>query len=56
MDEDMSPSSLVHAMQMARVEGLGRRLGLMPDVGKGVHRCLDGGTFVEMNRYAIASF
>ena len=56
MDEDMSPSSLIHAMHMAWVEGLGRRLGLMLDVRKGTHRCVDGGIFVEMDSYATASF
>ena len=44
MDEDMSPSSLDRAMHILGgkfVEEVGNEL----DVGKGAHRCVDGGIF-----------
>ena len=44
MDEDMSPSSLDRAMHVLD-ERFGEEVGIELDVGKGAHRCVDGGIF-----------
>ena len=44
MDEDMSPSSLDRAMHVL-VGKLAEEVGIELDVGKGAHRCVDGGIF-----------
>ena len=44
MDEDMSPSSLDRAMHILGGE-FAEEVGIELDVGKGVHRYVDGGIF-----------
>ena len=44
MDDDMSPSSLDRAMHVSGGE-FGEEAGIELDVGKGAHRCVDGGLF-----------
>ena len=44
MDEDMSPSSLDRVMHILG-EKFVEEVGIELDVGKGVHRCVDGGIF-----------
>lgn len=44
MDEDMSPSSLVRVMHISGGE-FAEEVGMELDVGKGAHRCVDGGLF-----------
>ena len=42
MDEDMSPSSVDRAMSVFGGE-FAEEVGIELDVGKGAHRCVDGG-------------
>ena len=44
MDEDMSPSSLNRAMHISGGK-FAEEVGIGLDVGKGAHRCVDGGIF-----------
>ena len=44
MDEDMSPSSLDRAMYVLGGK-FAEEVGTELDVGKGAHRCVDGGIF-----------